>query len=123
MKYALFPILLIAVGALVFPTFSVAQESSWGTRMAWAPLPVACSSADCTYSNCCSDCNEYQPACNNDPNCDEFGATLGGILAFNQEKGQNQTCVPFGQACTSTGPPCCAPYSCKGAWPNTKCQQ
>jgi hypothetical protein len=33
-----------------------------------------------------------------------------------------QSCIQKGQTCTRFGTPCCDPYTCKGAFPNTTCQ-
>ena len=34
-----------------------------------------------------------------------------------------QSCIGGGETCTLHGTPCCAPYTCKGRFPNTTCQQ
>jgi hypothetical protein len=65
----------------------------------------------------------------------QFGATLvasppverGALwdrLLGQRDRGVviGQNCIAHGQTCTLYGTPCCAPYSCRGRFPNTTCQ-
>ena len=47
----------------------------------------------------------------------------GGLLAGHTDIVLGANCIEQGLQCTLNGTPCCAPYKCKGTFPNTYCQE
>ena len=57
----------------------------------------------------------------------EAGNKMDSCTANDSAIGNNNilladSCINQGYACVLNGTPCCAPYSCKGKFPNTYCQ-
>jgi hypothetical protein len=44
------------------------------------------------------------------------------LVTLNINTGLSANCIEKDLQCTLNGTPCCAPYSCKGKFPNTYCQ-
>jgi hypothetical protein len=49
-----------------------------------------------------------------------YSPAAGDFVAFNTTPAAS--CIEEGLTCILNGTPCCAPYECKGKFPNTTCQ-
>ena len=82
-----------------------------------------------TYSqNCvCAECNKkcgtgHETWCSSYQKPKAKPDIASGILALNINTVLGASCIEKDLQCTLNGTPCCAPYSCKGKFPNTYCK-
>jgi hypothetical protein len=88
-----------------------------------------------TYTCLCTKCNYSWVSTSPPtkcPNCGNVGITYSENSSENMNKEEfvalntdivlSFDCIEQGLQCTLNGTPCCAPYNCKGKFPNTYCQ-
>jgi hypothetical protein len=89
-----------------------------------------------SYNCLCTQCNHNWVSTSKPtkcPNCGNIGITYTEstsentvnkeeLVAVNTNIILGANCIEKGLQCTLNGTPCCAPYECKGKFPNTYCQ-
>ena len=74
-------------------------------------------------SGCIRRCRDKNKKSENAGDCTEAYLPVAGYLvAGNANIVLGASCIEKGLQCTLNGTPCCAPYECKGKFPNTYCQ-
>ena len=95
------------------------EESYLPTESPVQLAEINCVCAECGYkcgSGHATTCSSYQKPKAKTPITDDLEAENANIvLAAN--------CIEKDLQCTLNGTPCCAPYECKGKFPNTYCQE
>lgn len=71
-------------------------------------------------ANCMDNCFRGVSGCQKRCKNKKSENTRGGLVTVSSAQGAS--CIEKGLTCILNGTPCCAPYECKGKFPNTYCQ-
>jgi hypothetical protein len=74
-------------------------------------------------SGCIKRCRDKDKRSENTGDSTEgYLPVAGDLVAWDINIVLGDNCIEQGLQCTLNGTPCCAPYNCKGKFPNTYCQ-
>jgi hypothetical protein len=86
--------------------------------------PVQLAEINCVCAECGKKCGTgHKTWCSSYQKPKAKPDIASGILALNINTVLGASCIEKDLQCTLNGTPCCAPYECKGTFPNTYCKE